>query len=296
MKLEQIEVKPILVKRRNVPKVKSFFKHLLRDKSAVVGLSIIIIMTLLALFAPWIAPYDPESPIASESRMAPNAKHIFGTDETGMDIFSRVIYGARIDLTVGVLSTLLSLLIGVPLGLIAAYSEGLLGELMMRMTDLLQAFPVFIFAMVLVAVLGNETENIIIAITFLNAPIYLRLIRSEALSYKTRPFIEAAKCSGKSTLSIIFTELFPVSIRPALVQASVNVGVAILLTAGLSFIGAGVQAPTPEWGSMIFLGSNAIMTGQWWSSFFPGVAIAITVLGFALFGDFLRNYLNPERR
>lgn len=277
-------------------KTKDFFNHLRKDKLGMIGFLIIVTILLITIFAPYIAPYDPESPISGADRLAPSAAHLFGTDETGMDIFSRVIYAGRIDLTIGIVSTLFSLIIGVPLGLIVAYYEGLFGEVVMRIMDLLQAFPVFIFAMVLVAVLGNSIENIIAAITFLNAPIYMRLVRSEALSYKTRPFIEAAKCTGKSSLFIIFSQLFVVSIRPALIQASVNVGAAILLTAGLSFIGAGVQAPTPEWGSMIFLGSNTIMTGQWWASFFPGISIAITVFGFALFGNFLRSYLNPEMR
>lgn len=277
-------------------RIKDFFSHLIKNRSGFVGFCIITLVTFITIFAPWIAPFDPEAPIAGASRLAPNSTYLFGTDETGMDIFSRVIYAGRIDLSIGVLSTLLSLSIGIPLGIIAGYFKGIFEETMMRIADLVQAFPVFIFAMVLVAVLGNKIQNIIIAITFLNAPIYLRLVRSEVLSYKTRPFIEAARCTGKNSISIIFSELLIVSVRPALIQASVNVGAAILLTAGLSFIGAGVQAPTPEWGSMIFLGSNTIMTGQWWASFFPGITIAITVLGFALFGDFLRDYLNPERR
>lgn len=277
-------------------KIRSFFHYLLRSKTGTAGFAIIVFVTLVTICAPVIAPYDPESPIPTENRQPPSWAHPFGTDETGMDIFSRVVYAGRIDLTIGVVSTALALLIGIPLGLAIAYYEGWFGEITMRLMDVLQAFPVFIFAMVLVAVLGNKVENIIAAITFLNAPVYLRLVRSEALSYKTRPFIEAAKCTGNSSMTIVFTELLPVSIRPALIQASVNIGSAILLTAGLSFIGAGVRAPTPEWGSMIFLGSDSIITGQWWSSFFPGIAIAFTVLGFALFGDFLRDYLNPERR
>jgi peptide/nickel transport system permease protein len=213
-----------------------------------------------------------------------------------MDIFTRVIYATRIDLTIGVLATLFSLSIGIPLGLLIGYYEGLFGEIAMRLTDLIQAFPVFIFAIALVAVLGNKLENVLLAITFLNSPIYLRLVRSEVLSMKRREFIEAAQCAGMSNFQIMFRELLSNSVRPALIQASVNVGWAILLTAGLSFIGAGVRVPTPEWGSMISIGANSIMTGQWWASFFPGMAIMVTVLGFALFGDFLRVYLDPERR
>jgi len=273
-----------------------FFRMLIKNLPGLIGSIIILIAVICALFAPLIAPYDPEKPITEDNRMPPNSQHIFGTDEIGMDIFSRIVYATRIDLTIGVLATLLSLSIGIPIGILVGFYEGLFGEIVMRLTDLIQAFPVFIFAMVLVAVLGNKMENIIAAITFLNAPIYLRLVRTEVLSIKGRQFIEAARCAGKSNYHIMFKELLPNSLKPALIQASVNVGWAILLTAGLSFIGAGIRVPTPEWGSMISLGADSIMTGQWWSSFFPGMAIMVTVLGFALFGDFLRTYFNPERR
>jgi len=273
-----------------------FFGSLFNNRSGTIGFIIITLSITLTITAPLITNFDPESPVAGMSRMAPDSVHWFGTDDTGMDVFTRVIYSGRIALTIALSATFLSMLVGVPLGLIVAYFEGIGSEIVMRIMDLLQAFPVFIFAMVIVTVLGNNVENVIIAITFLNAPVYLRLVRSEALSYKSRPFIDAAKCTGNSPLKIIFTELLPVSIRPVFIQASVNIGGAILLTAGLSFIGAGVRAPTPEWGSMILIGSDSIITGQWWSSAFPGLAIAINVLGFALFGDFLRHYLNPERR
>lgn len=277
-------------------KVRTFFRQLFKSRAGTIGFIIIIISISATILAPVITQFDPESPIRGMARQAPSAEHWFGTDSTGMDIFTRVIWAGRINLTIAVSATLLSLLIGVPMGVIVAYREGIVSEIIMRLMDVLQAFPVFIFAMVLVAVLGNNIENIIIAITFLNAPIYLRLVRSEAMSYKTRPFIEAAKCTGNNSLTIIFRELLPVSIRPALIQASVNIGSAILLTAGLSFIGAGVRPPTPELGSMIFLGANGMIVGEWWPATFPGLAIAVKVLGFALFGDFLRNYLNPERK
>ncbi|MGA2764057.1 MAG: ABC transporter permease [Spirochaetia bacterium] len=262
--------------------------------AGLVGATIILLVVTLSILAPVITPYAPETPLTDDNRQPPSSKHIFGTDEIGMDIYTRIVWSARIDLGIGVLATLLSLLIGIPLGLMVGYFEGWLGEVIMRITDLVQAFPVFIFAMVLVAVLGNKIQNIVAAITFLNAPIYMRLVRTEVLTMKNRQFIEAAYCAGKTDLNIIFVELLPNCIRPALIQSSVNVGWAILLTAGISFIGAGIRVPTPEWGSMISLGADSIMTGQWWSSFFPGIAIMITVMGFALLGDYLRWYLNPE--
>jgi peptide/nickel transport system permease protein len=276
--------------------LRDFLFFLRKSPSGLAGITIIIVAILCAILAPYITPYDPEEPITIDNRMPPSGKHWFGTDETGMDIFTRVIYATRIDLTIGVLATLFSLSIGIPLGLLIGYYEGLFGEIAMRLTDLIQAFPVFIFAIALVAVLGNKIENVLLAITFLNSPIYLRLVRSEVLSMKRRQFVEAAQCGGMNSFQIMFRELLSNSVRPALIQASVNVGWAILLTAGLSFIGAGVRVPTPEWGSMISIGANSIITGQWWASFFPGIAIMVTVLGFALFGDFLRVYLDPERR
>ena len=246
--------------------------------------------------SPAVRLRSPEQ-ISADNRMPPNLRHLFGTDETGMDIFTRVIYAARIDINIGLLGTLISLAIGIPIGmLVRGYYERMFGEVVMRLADLVQAFPVFILAMALVAALGNKIENVILAIAFVNAPIYLRLVRTEVLSIKHRPFVEAARCGGLGNFGIMFRDLLPNSVRPALIQASVNVGWAILLTAGLSFIGAGVQVPTPEWGSMISIGASTIITGQWWASFFPGLAIMVTVLGFALFGDFLRGYLDPERR
>ena len=275
----------------------SFLYCLKKSPSGRVGIIIVAIVLFLGIFAPVLCrQYDPVVASAADARMAPCGAHWFGTDETGLDIFTRCIYAIRIDVYIGVVGTLASLAIGILLGLIVGYYEGLFGEVMLRIADLFQAFPVFILAMALVTVLGNNVNNVIYVIAFLNAPQYMRYVRAEVLSQKSKPFIEAAHAAGMSPATIMFKELLPNSIRPAMVQASVNVGTAILLTAGLSFIGAGVQVPTPEWGSMISIGAPLIISGQWWAATFPGICIAITVLGFALFGDFLRMFLNPERR
>lgn len=275
----------------------SVFLHMLRrDTFGKIGLIIIILIILLGIFAPLIVPYDPYTAYPDQARLQPSAEHLFGTDESGMDIFSRCVYAIRIDVFIGVTGTLISLFLGVPLGLIAGYYQKYMGQFILRTADLLQAFPVFILAMALVAILGNKVENIIYAIAFLNIPIYLRFVRAEVISLKGRPFIEAAKCAGKSNFQIMFKDLLPNSVRSALAQASINIGGAILITAGLSFIGAGVPVPTPEWGSMISIGAPLIISGQWWGAFFPGISIAITVLGFAFFADFIGKYLDPERR
>jgi peptide/nickel transport system permease protein len=168
--------------------------------------------------------------------------------------------------------------------------------LVLRLADLLQAFPVFVLAMALVAVAGPSVRNVIIVVGLLNAPIYVRLVRSEVLTFRERPVIEAAKCVGNSNLAILGHYLLPNNLESALVQASANVGMAILLTASLSFIGAGVPVPTPEWGSMVGIGAPMMITGEWWAAFFPGVAIGLCVFGFALFSDAIRVLVNPEKR
>src|SRR5712692_8668941 len=235
------------------------------------GYVLVALIVLLALFAPLIAPYDPEQANASITLRSPSGSHLLGTDISGMDIFSRVIFSARIDLLIAVLGTFFSLAIGSPLGLIAGYFSGnrsvwgWVSEVMMRVADVLQAFPVFVLAIALVA-----------------APIYLRLLRTQALSLRERRFVDAARVAGNSELRIVFRHIFPNAMAPAIIQTSVNMGWAVLLTAGLSFVGAGVRVPTPEWGSMIAVGAQNMITGQWWPALFPGVAIALTVLGFAL--------------
>lgn len=276
--------------------MKDFFARLKKDRKGQIGLIIIVVVLLAGLLAPLIAPYGETETNAKDARMAPCAAHLLGTDESGMDIFSRCLYAIRIDVFIGVCGMLISLLIGIPLGLITGYYEGVVGEIIMRIADLLQAFPAFILAMALVAVMGNSLQNILIVIAIVNVPVYLRYVRTEVLSLKRKPFLEAAHTAGMKDFIIMAKEVLPNSLDIALVQASINIGGAILLTAGLSYIGAGVRVPTAEWGSMISIGAPLIITGEWWAAFFPGCFIAITVLGFALFGDFLRVYMNPERR
>jgi peptide/nickel transport system permease protein len=267
-----------------------------------VGYVLIFAIVTMALLAPWIAPYDPREANPAITLQPPSAAHLLGTDISGMDIFSRIIYSARIDLVIAVLGTALSLLIGAPLGLIAGYFSGARGvwggasEATMRTADVLQAFPVFVLAIALVAALGQSARNVIIAIAFVNIPIYLRLLRTQALSLRERRFIDAARVAGSSEMRIVFRHVLPNAMSPAIIQASVNMGWAVLLTAGLSFVGAGVRVPTPEWGSMIAVGAQNMITGQWWPALFPGIAIALTVLGFALIGDSLELMLDPVRR
>ena len=281
----------------------ALFVLVLRQRPVfALGYVLVALIVVLAILAPLIAPYDPEQADAAVTLLPPSSSHLLGTDISGMDVFSRVIYSARIDLLIAVAGTLFSLVVGMPLGLIAGYFSGTRGpwgwlsEGMMRAADVLQAFPVFVLAIALVAALGPSARNVIVAITFVNAPIYLRLMRTQALSLRERRFVDAARVSGSSEARIVIRHILPNSTSPAIIQWSVNVGWSVLLTAGLSFVGAGVRVPTPEWGSMIAVGSQNMITGQWWPALFPGIAIGITVLGFALIGDSLELMLDPVRR
>ncbi len=280
-----------------------FFFAVLRNRPAfAVGYGIVLTAILLGLLAPWIAPYDPIKADMSIYLLPPSLAHPMGTDATGMDILSRAIYAPRIDLTIAVFGTLISAVIGAVLGaLVGFYESGrnwrkLFSGLVMRSADVLQSFPVFVFAIALVAVFGQSISSVVAAIAFVNAPIYLRLMRSQVLSIRRLRYVEAAYVAGASDLSIIFRHVLPNALPPILAQLSVNIGWSVLLTAGLSFVGAGVVAPTPEWGSMIAMGYQNVVTGQWWPSIFPGIALGLTVFGFALVGSSIEILGDPARR
>lgn len=267
-----------------------------------VGYGIVIAVVLLAIFAPLIAPYPPETANPADFLQPPSWRHLLGTDSTGMDIFSRTIYAPRIDLTIAIAGTLISAVIGSLIGASVGYYQEVGGVasffsgFVMRSADVLQAFPVFVFAIALVAIFGQSLQSIIAAIAFLNIPIYLRLMRSQVMSIRRMRFVEASYVAGTPDRYIILRHVIPNSMAPVLSQLSVNIGWSVLLTAGLSFVGAGVVAPTPEWGSMIATGFQNIITGQWWPSVFPGIALAITVFGFALVGASIEVLADPARR
>jgi peptide/nickel transport system permease protein len=219
-----------------------------------------------------------------------------------MDVLSRIVYAPRIDLTIALAGTLISALVGSFIGAVVGYYQEMGGVrsfvagFIMRSADVLQAFPVFILAIALVAIFGQSLQSIVASIAFVNAPIYLRLMRSQVLSIRNMRYVEAAYVSGASDLAIIVRHIVPNSLGPVLSQLSVNIGWSVLLTAALSFVGAGVEAPTPEWGSMIAMGFQNIITGQWWPSVFPGIALALTVFGFALVGASIEVLADPARR
>src|SRR6266508_1909335 len=266
------------------------------------GLVVLCVTLFLAVFGPWIAPYNPEEALQGSAILPPSMTHWMGTDVSGMDIFSRVISAPRIDLTIALISTAIAFMGGVALGVISGFfagGRGIWGRLsgaIVRGADIFQAFPVFIFALALVGFRGPSIQNVILALAFLNIPFFLRLTRGAVLHVRERPFVDAARCVGGSGLRIAFVHVMPNALTPALANLSPTIGFSILLASALSFVGAGVPIPTPEWGSMIAIGAPNMMTGQWWTAFFPGLALGLTILGYALVGDGLRYYLDPVNR
>lgn len=271
-------------------------------RSFQLGLVIVLVSLFLALFGPAIGPFPTETALPGPPLQPPSWRHLMGTDVSNMDIFSRVIAAPRIDLTIALVSTFIAFVVGVLLGVVSGFFGGsagvprLLSEAIMRGADIIQAFPVFIFALALVGFRGPGIENVIAALAFLNIPYFLRITRGAVLQVRERPFVEAQRCAGATELRIAFVHVMPNAMTAPIANISPTIGFSILLTSGLSFVGAGVPVPTPEWGSMIAIGAPNMMTGQWWTALFPGIVLGITILGYALFGDGLREYLDPVRR
>jgi len=265
-----------------------------RDRGLVAGLAIIALVALVGLLAPLIAPH-PQAESIGASLQPPGAGHLFGTDDVGFDVFSRVLYAARVDIGIALAATALSLLVGVPLGILAGYTRSYAGELAARVSDTFQAFPVFIVALGLAAAAGSKASNLVFIVAFLNAPIYFRLARNQTRVLRNAPFVEASVVAGERTPRILVRHVLPNAAGPLLAQASVNAGWALLLTSGLSFVGAGVRPPTAEWGAMIANGSEHLLGGEWWPTVFPGLAIMITVLAFGLVSEAISKRIQGVR-
>ncbi len=279
------------------------FVHFARRRpSFATGLIIVAISLFLAVFGPHIGPYPTETALPGDPLQPPSWRHPLGTDVSNMDIFSRVIAAPRIDLVIALVSTAIAFVGGVLLGVISGFFGGGKGaaryfsEAIMRGADIIQAFPVFIFALALVGFRGPGAANVIAALAFLNVPYFLRITRGAVLQVRERAFVEAARCAGNSEWRIAFVHVLPNALTPPLANISPTIGFSILLTSGLSFVGAGVPVPTPEWGSMIAIGAPNMMTGQWWTALFPGIALGITIFGYALVGDGLRDFLDPTKK
>lgn len=274
-------------------KFKEVFYRMKKNKLAMFGLFIIILLIITAVFADYIAPYDFSTNDLENQFSKPSKEHIFGTDEFGRDIFSRIVYGSRISLQVGFISVGIALVLGVSLGAIAGFYGGKVDIALMRFIDILQALPDILLAIAIMAVLGPGLANLMIAVGIASIPGYARIVRSSVLSIKNNEYIEAAKSNGSSDFRIVMKHIIPNCLAPIIVQATLGVAYAIINAAGLSFIGLGLEPPTPEWGAMLS-GGRAYIRDYPHMTMFPGLAIVITIFALNVLGDGLRDALDPK--
>jgi len=266
------------------------------------GFIYVVIAIILALIGPLIVPYSPTSIVNETCLLPPSKEYWFGLDLNGMDVFSRCISAFRLDLTIALVGAILSMAVGVPLGIFVGYFDGRKGIngfislVILRFEDVIQAFPIFVLGLLLVSAFGSRPINIILVIFAINHVSNLRLTRAEVLGLREKVFVEAARASGNSDLKIAFLHIMPNALNPSIGLLSMVTGYGILLTAGLSFIGAGVSVPAPEWGLMISIGAPSILTGQWWPSFFPGITMGMTIFAFSMFGQAISSLLDPLER
>jgi peptide/nickel transport system permease protein len=285
-------------KKQHAWQIREFFftlRLLRRNPSAVAGFIVITVMVLMAFSAPYLAPYDPIR-IDLKARLSPpSMDHIFGTDELGRDILSRIMHGARISLRIGVLVILISGGLGALIGGVSGYVGKGSDNIIMRIMDVILSFPPLVLAMALAAAMGPNLNNAILAVAFVMIPKFARMVRGEALVVKEKQFIAAARSSGAGSIWIIVHHVVPNCLSSVIVLATLILGETILIAASLSFIGLGAQPPSPEWGAMISVGRKFLMD-QWWYATFPGLFILLTVIGFNIFGDALRDILDPRIR
>ncbi|MBN1486016.1 MAG: ABC transporter permease [Anaerolineae bacterium] len=282
-------------------------RRIFRQRSAVIGMSILGFLVLVAIFAPLIAPYDPEQVLIGVEDVSKRAdpciyllgcsrdqpQHIMGVDGNVRDEFSRVVYGTRYSLFIGMSTVSFAVIVGTLLGAFAGYLGGWVDNVIMRLLDVLMAFPSLLLSITIVTVLGKGLENALLAIAIVSIPIYARVVRASVLSVKENPYVAASRALGGSHLHILFSRILPNAVPPLIVQATLGIGTAILDAAALSFLGLGAQPPTPEWGTMLGMERNQVFTAPH-LVFFPGIAIMITVLAFNLLGDGLRDAIDPR--
>ena len=270
-------------------------RRLLRRRAAMFGLAVVLLFVLMALFAPQLAPYDPVATSWSAVRKPPSAQYLFGTDEIGRDVLSRIVWGARASLLAGVVSVSISLALGIPIGLLAAYVGGWTDGVISRFTDAMLAVPFLILAIALAAFLGPSLTNAMIAIGVSATPIFIRLTRAQVLAVKVEDFVEAARAVGNPHWRIALRHILPNVLPPLIVQATLAIAAAVIAEASLSFLGLGQQPPAPSWGSMLNTAKNFVDQAPW-MAVWPGVSIFLLVLSFNLLGDGLRDALDPRHR
>jgi peptide/nickel transport system permease protein len=286
---------PAPVEDKAVSPWKDAWRSFKKNKIALVGLSIVSFFILIAIFADLLAPYNYKDVNLSDKHIAPSAEHWFGTDEFGRDILSRIIHGARISLWVGFFSVAGSVIVGSLLGIVAGYYGKWVDGIISRIFDILLAFPSILLAIAVVSVLGPSLKNALIAIAIINVPTFGRLLRSRVLSVKEEEYITAARAIGMSDFRILVHHILPNSLAPIIVQGTLAIATAIIEAAALGFLGMGAQPPTPEWGKMLADSKDFIIQAPW-TVLFPGLAIMLTVLGFNLMGDGLRDALDPRMK
>jgi peptide/nickel transport system permease protein len=270
-------------------------RRLVRRRGAVAGGTVVLFFVLVAVFAPLIVPYDPLATSWSAVRKPPSWLHLFGTDEIGRDVLSRIVYGARASLLAGVVSVSIALAVGVPIGLIAGYAGGIVDGILMRITDALLACPFLILAIALAAFLGPNLLNAMVAIGISATPYFIRLTRAQTMATKVEDYVEAAKAVGNPHWRILLRHILPNMTAVIMVQATLTIAAAIIAEASLSFLGLGQQPPDPSWGSMLNTAKNFLALAPW-MAWWPGLAIFVVVLSFNLLGDGLRDALDPRQR
>lgn len=288
----EINEKKLTLRKSETGRVLALF---LKNRGAVIGSAVLIFFVLIALFANWVAPYDPISVVPEGGRQPPSRVHLMGTDLLGRDILTRVIFGARLSLLIGLVSVCIGATLGTIIGLGAGYYGGWLETVTMRVMDAMLAFPGILLALTVVVALGTGIVNVMIAVGVATIPGYARLVRGTVLSAKENVYVEAARVMGCPSTRIMFRHILPNVIAPVIVLSTLRFGIAILSAAGLSFLGLGAQPPTPEWGLMVSMG-RTYLGKAWWMSTFPGLAITVAVIAINLMGDGLREALDPKLR
>jgi peptide/nickel transport system permease protein len=263
------------------------------DAFALFLLAAILVMAVLG---PWIVPFDPLATSPPAALQPPSGAHLFGTDQLGRDVFSRVVVAARVDLGIALIAVVATLLLGTALGAVAGWAAGWTDRIVSRLLDTIMAFPLFVLAVGIAAGLGNSVSSIVIATVIVNLPLYARLVRAEVNRRRHAGYVEAARLAGAGPVSLVAVHIMPNVAPPLMVLASLNMGWAILNAAGLSFLGLGIRPPQPEWGIMVSEGAGYIISGEWWLFAFPGGMLFLAILCFSLLGDTLREWLDPRRR
>ena len=267
-----------------------------RSPSLLIGLSATVVLVGLGVLAPWVAPYSPTAVFSQDTLAPPGARYLFGTDTNGMDVFSRTLFGIRYAYGIAVPSVAIGLGIGLPLGLVTGYVGGLLDEVVLRILDVVRSFPAIILAMAVVAATGSSLTNLILVIGLIEVPLFARMVRSEVLRLRGGGLVDSAVAAGNPPWRIVFVHLLPNTLRGAISQLAPRMALAVRVSATLAFVGIGVQAPAPEWGAMIRLGSENVVTGEWWVSTFPGLALIVLVLSCNFLGDGLQEWLDSGKQ